>query len=158
MISHRTAETGFAIGTALFGALIAWGATEFGTGWSASGPEPGTFPFYVGCIITLASLGNIFFAIRSHRAADEPFMTRQQAMLILQFVVPMIVFVVLSLFLGLYVATAIYLFAVMIVQGRYPVWHAALVAAGLPVFLYLLLEKGFQVQLLKGPLEAVLGL
>jgi hypothetical protein len=69
----------------------------------------------------------------------------------------MICFVLLSLWLGLYVATAIYMFGVMRFQGRYPLWHSGLVAIGLPLALFFLLEKGFRVSLLKGPLEAALG-
>lgn len=155
MVSHRIVETGFALGTALFGAVIAWGATEFGTGWSASGPEPGTFPFYIGCLIVAASLGNFVMALQLPQVA---FIDAAQLRRIAGFVLPILGFVILALVLGLYVATAIYMFAVMTVQGRYPLWHAGIVAAGLPVFLFLLLEKAFQVPLLKGPLEAALGL
>ncbi len=157
MIARRTAEAAFAAATAAFGAVIAWGATEFGVGWSPSGPQPGTFPFSIGCIIAAASLANLVtaFAGREHR---EPFITRAQGGAILRFVLPMLGFVLLSLWLGLYVATAIYMFGVMVFQGRYAWWRASLVAVGLPIVLFLLLEKGFKVFLLKGPLEALLGL
>lgn len=158
MVSRRTVEVGFAAFTALFGAVISYGATEFGVGWSPSGPEPGTFPFYIGCLVALASFANLASGLRSRSFAQTVFMTREQGWRIVMFVLPIIGFVVLSLALGLYLATAIYLFAVMVWQGRYPLWHAGLVALGLPVFLFFVLEKGFQVPLLKGPLEAALGL
>lgn len=157
MVSQRTVQAGFAVMTALFGAVIARGATEFGIGWSASGPQPGTFPFYIGCLIALASGGNFILSMRGKGAGAEPFVTGEQVRRVVQFVLPIIAFVVVSLFLGLYVATAIYMFAVMKIQGRYPLWHASLVAIGLPLFLFFLLEKAFQVPLLKGPLEAALG-
>lgn len=157
MISRATAEIVFAALTALFGVVIAHGAREFGVGWSASGPEPGTFPFYIGGIIAFASLANLAVALRGHWRGAEPFMTAAQGAAVLRFTVPMVLFVIAALWLGLYVATAFYMFGVMVFQGRYPVWHAALVAIGLPVALFLLLEKGFQVSLLKGPLEAALG-
>ena len=158
MISRRTVEVIFAAFTASFGAVIAYGATEFGVGWSPSGPEPGTFPFYIGCLVALASFANLASALASPSFAQTVFMTRQQGWRILMFVLPIAGFVILALLLGLYLATAIYLFAVMFWQGRYPLWHAGLVALGLPVFLFLVLEKGFQVPLLKGPFEAALGL
>lgn len=158
MISRYHAELGLAAGTALFGAVIAWGATEFGVGWSPSGPEPGTFPFYIGCIIVAASFGNAVMAYVARTRAEAPFITREQAARIVRFVLPIIAFVPLSLALGLYVATAIYIAGVMIWQGRYPVWKALAVGVGLPLALYFLLERGFQVALLKGPLEAMLGL
>jgi Tripartite tricarboxylate transporter TctB family len=157
VISRASAEVGFAGFTAAFGAMIAWGATEFGVGWSPSGPQPGTFPFYIGCIVTLASLANLALALRKVSTGEQPFITADQGKAVLRFILPMIGFVVLSLWLGLYVATAIYMFGVMRFQGRYPLWHSGLVAIGLPLALFFLLEKGFRVSLLKGPLEAALG-
>jgi Tripartite tricarboxylate transporter TctB family len=157
MISRASAEVAFAVLTAAFGVVIAWGATEFGVGWSPSGPQPGTFPFYIGSLVALASLANLVLALRKASGETAPFITAEQGAAILRFVLPMIGFVMLSLWLGLYVATAIYMFGVMRFQGRYPWWHAGLVAVGLPVALFLLLEKGFRVSLLKGPLEAALG-
>jgi Tripartite tricarboxylate transporter TctB family len=157
MISRASAEVAFASFTAAFGAVIAWGATEFGVGWSPSGPQPGTFPFYIGSLVALASLANLALALRKATADVAPFITADQGKAVLRFVLPMVGFVMLSLWLGLYVATALYMFGVMRFQGRYPLWHAGLVAIGLPVALFLLLEKGFRVSLLKGPLEAALG-
>lgn len=157
MITRSSAEIAFAGFTGLFGAVIAYGATEFGVGWAASGPEPGTFPFYIGLLVALASLANLVKALRSRGLDAVPFMTAAQGGALARFVLPMIGFVVLSLWLGLYVASALYLFGVMRVQGRYPMWHAAAVGVGLPVALFLILEKGFKVSLLKGPLEAALG-
>lgn len=158
MISRFNAELGMAGATALFGAVIAYGATEFGVGWSPSGPQPGTFPFYIGCIITVASLGNAAFAAAARHRGDAPFVTREQGGLIARFVLPIIAFVPLALMLGLYVATAIYMTTVMIWQGKYAVWKALCIGIGLPLVLYFLLERGFQVSLLKGPFEAMLGL
>jgi len=158
MISRRSAELGMATVTAVFGGLVAYGATEFGVGWSPSGPEPGTFPFYMGCVIVLASLGNAATALAGRLRGEAPFITAGQARSIARFVLPILAFVPLALVLGLYLATALYMAGVMIWQGRYPVWHALLVSLGLPLALYLLLERGFQVNLLKGPLEAALGL
>jgi hypothetical protein len=46
----------------------------------------------------------------------------------------------------------------MIWQGRYHPLIAAVVSIGVAVFFYAVLELGFKVPLLKGPLEAALGL
>lgn len=158
MIARRQVEIGFAVVTALFGAVIAHGATEFGIGWSSSGPEPGAFPFYIGCLVAIASMVNVAKAVLSDPATSPVFLARGQIGRIVGFVLPIIGFVVLTLGLGFYVATALYMLFVMRAQGGYPAWHAALVALGMPLVLYVLLEKGFQVSLLKGPLEAAMGL
>lgn len=157
MITRKAAEIGMAAMTALFGAVIAVGAREFGVGWSPSGPEPGTFPFYIGLIIAGASLANIAFAI-ARPGAGETFLARGHVKDILRFVGPMVAFVILTLLLGLYVATALYIAFAMVVQGGYGWAKAAAVAIGLPVALFFIMEKAFQVPLLKGPLEALIGL
>jgi len=58
MITRRSAEVGMATLTALFGLATMIGAAEYGIGWSPSGPQPGTFPFAIGLLIALASIGN----------------------------------------------------------------------------------------------------
>jgi hypothetical protein len=70
------------------------------------------------------------------------------------FLLPLIGFVVLSVTLGMYVATILYLVFTMRFQGGYG-WLASLATAiGTAAFFYLALEKFFQIGLLKGPLEA----
>ena len=62
------------------------------------------------------------------------------------------------MWLGLYVATALYLGAVMYVQGGYRLVTSAAVAIATSAFFYVVLETWFRVPLLKGPLEAALGI
>ena len=69
-----------------------------------------------------------------------------------------ILFVAASVWLGFYVATVLYLAGVMRVQGRYRWWMALAVAVGSAAFFYVVLEAWFKVPLLKGPLEAALGI
>lgn len=161
MIGRRTAELAMAGGTALFGAVTMLGASEYGIGWSRSGPQPGTFPFYIGLLVMTASIGNALMAVVQRTAAGEPpaaFVTREQLTRAAGFALPMAGFVIVSLFLGLYVGTALYMFGTLVFQNRYKVSTATLIALGLPVFFYLLIEKTFRVSMLKGPLEAALGL
>jgi len=141
----------------MLGAAIVIGAREYGTGWTASGPQPGTFPFCVGILVVVASVGNLVAAWRKRRAGAR-FIDATRARRIAAFALPMLAFVALALTLGFYVATAVYLAAVMRFQGGYR-WLAAIaVAAGTSAFFFVLLEVWFKVPLLKGPLEAVLRL
>ena len=159
MISRRAAEIATALVTGAFGIVTAIGATEFGTGWSTSGPEPGAFPFYVGLMIALASAGNLLTALLANNVRlGRDFVSGEQLWLVLGFALPMAAFVVSSLFLGLYVGTALYMFGTLYFQSGYSAWRSSLIAIGLPVFFYLVIERGFQVSMLKGPLEAALGL
>ena len=154
-VSRFAAETATALVTLTLGAAIVVGAREYGTGWTASGPQPGTFPFCVGIIVVAASIGNLVAAWRKRRAGAL-FIDATQARRIAAFALPMLAFVALALTLGFYVATAIYLAAVMRFQGGYR-WLAAIaVAVGTSAFVYLLLELWFKVPLQKGPLEVLL--
>jgi uncharacterized membrane protein YraQ (UPF0718 family) len=74
------------------------------------------------------------------------------------FFLPMLAFVVVARLLGLYVATALYLAFVMWVQGKYRLVISVASGIAAAVIFYFVLEVAFQVPLLKGPLEAALGL
>ena len=158
MISRFSAEVATACLTAAFGLVVVVGALEFGIGWSTSGPQPGAFPFYIGLIIIFASAMNIAHPLINRQSAQSVFVSRVQLGRIASFVGPLIAFMVLSVTLGLYVATALYLFGVMWLQGGYRFVTAIAVGICVAVFFYLVLDVGFKVSLLKGPLEAALGL
>jgi len=142
----------------VFGLTVTLGALEFGIGWSPSGPEPGAFPFYIGLLITAAGLGIIIQTLVQKRSSAEAFLTAEQLRAVASFTLPIIGLVVVSLWLGLYVGMALYLFFTMTVQGGYRIHTAALVGIGMAVFMYVVLEIGFKTPLLKGPLENALGL
>lgn len=156
------AELIAAAALASLGAVVVVGAREFGTGWSSSGPEPGAFPYYMGIVIVLASLFNAgraaVPALRPTAWSGATFLTATQARIVAGFVAPMLGFVIVSLLLGLYVGMALYLFGTLVVQHRYALWKALAIALGAPAFTYLLIERAFQVGMLKGPIEAALGL
>jgi hypothetical protein len=155
-VTRFAAEVVTALVTLALGVAIVAGAREYGTGWSAGGPEPGTFPFYVGILVAAASAGNLLIAWRRRRAG-RPFATARQLRRIAAFGAPIVGFVVLVLMLGFYVATAIYLALVMRVQGRFRWLTCIAVAIGTSAFFFAVLEAWFKVPLLKGPLEAFLG-
>ena len=161
MITRRTAEAGMATLTTLLGLTTMLGASEYGIGWSPSGPQPGAFPFYMGLMITLASVGNALVALfqgTAQEAGRASFISRKQLKLVAGFALPMIGFVVASLLLGLYAGTALYMFGTLVFQNGYSRTRASIIALGLPVFFYFLIERTFKVGMLKGPLEAALGL
>ena len=159
MIARWTAELGMALLTGLFGLVTVIGAIEYGIGWSSSGPEPGAFPFYIGLMITFASVGNLVSALMTHRRAEgKPFLTAAQLRLVAGFTLPIVGFVVVSLLLGLYVGMALYMFGTLVFQNNYSMVKASIISLSLPVATYFLIERAFKVGMLKGPLEAALGL
>lgn len=156
-VTRFAAEVVTALVTLGLGAAVVLGAREYGTGWNEGGPQPGTFPFYVGLLVVAASAGNLFVALRK-RQHGVVFVSAEQARRIAAFGLPLLGFVALSLTLGFYVATAIYLAGVMRIQGKYRIASCLAVGVGTSVFFFLVLEAWFKVPLLKGPLEAFLGL
>lgn len=158
MISRYTAELGTAAATFAAGLVVVIGATEFGIGWDVSGPQPGAFPFYMGLLVAAASLGIILQTAITRAGRRVVALDRTQAIRVATFFLPMVLFVIGAVVLGLYVATALYLFLVMWLQGGYRPWLGALTGLGVAAFFYLVLEVWFQVPLLKGPLETALGI
>lgn len=162
MVTRFHAEIATALATLGFGLVILVGAREFGVGWDSSGPQPGAFPFYLGLLIALASAVTIAGTVGRRLAGSatlaEVFLDAEQGRRVASFFLPLLGFVVLSVFVGMYVAMLVYLVFAMRVQGRYG-WLASLATAfGTAAFFYLTLEKFFQIGLLKGPVEALIGL
>ena len=156
-MSRVTAEYIAALATLALGLTIVFGARQYGTGWSESGPEAGAFPFYCGLLVVVASAGNLIAAWRKRHVALE-FLNAVQLRRIAAFGVPLLLFVLAAVFLGFYVATTLYLGAVMRLQGGYRWLTTLAVAIGTSIFFFVLLEIWFKVPLIKGPLEAAFGL
>jgi hypothetical protein len=158
MLTRNAAEIGTALATGAMGVTAMVGAVEFGIGWGGSGPGAGAFPFYMGALVTGASVANLAKALIGHRDLQEVFFDREQALRVAAFFGPIVLFVIGALILGIYAATALYLTLTMWLQGGYRLPLAALTGVAAAVFFYVVLEFFFQVPLLKGPLEAALGL
>jgi hypothetical protein len=162
MITRFWAEIATAAATALFGFGIVRGALEFGIGWDSSGPQPGAFPFYTGMLVTLASVATVGLTIVRRVAGSaqlqEHFLDGERARRVASFVLPLFAFVVLSMTVGMYAATILYLVFAMRFQGHYGWLPTLATALGAAAFFYLALEKFFQIGLLKGPIEPLLGL
>ena len=79
-------------------------------------------------------------------------------MTILSVLVPTAVYVAAIVWLGLYLASTIYIAYFMRRLGRYSWLKTGAVAIGVSVVFFLVFETWFKVSLPKGPLEAALGL
>ena len=71
--------------------------------------------------------------------------------------VPAVIFVFAAAYIGIYVASAIYIAAFMVFVGHFPWWKALTVSVGVALVSFLMFEVWFLVPLPKGPLEAALG-
>ncbi len=158
MVSRWQAELFAAAVTAGLGLTVMIGSLEYGVAWKTAGPQAGTFPFLMGLLVLLGSAGNAVQATLARRDLAMPVIDREQAWRVLSFVGPIVLFVAGALWLGLYVSGALYLTLVMWLQGGYRPLVSLATGIAASVVFYLVLERAFQVPLLKGPLEAALGL
>jgi hypothetical protein len=162
MITRFWAETATALATLLFGLIIVYGALEFGIGWDSSGPQPGAFPFYTGSIVALASIGTLVVTMvqrmRGSAVVSEIFLDRERMRRVVSFFLPLVAFVVISHLVGMYVATITYLVYAMHFQGGYRWLVSIATAIGTAIIFYVVFERFFQIGLMKGPVEQMLGL
>ena len=158
LVSRTTMEIATALATLAAGAAVMWGAFEHDIGWGDSGPASGYFPFRIGILIVLGSLANLIIGARKRGANDAPFFTTAQLRSVLSFGLPIVGFVAAAVFLGLYVATILYLVFVMTFQGGYRFVFSLALAVAVAVAMRLIFPIWFKVPLLTGPLEALIGL
>ena len=157
-LSRKTMEIVTALLTAGAGLAICYGSWKSGIGWSETGPESGYFPFYVGTLVIIGSMATLVRTLFFYRNEGEVFLDLERAKPVLGFLLPLIAFIIVALLLGLYVGTALYIFASMKWQGGYRWWLSAAAGLLVMVLFYLVFEIGFQVPLLKGPIENWLGI
>jgi putative tricarboxylic transport membrane protein len=167
LLSNRTADVFVALLLLGVCAIVIYDSTRIGFGWrEGEGPAPGYFPFYIAAVLGVASIVNLFGALRGH-GKGEIFVALRPFGRVLAVLVPSVVYVALIggvaigpidvPGLGIYVASAIFIFAFMLVVGRENPLKAVAVSVLVPVALFLMFEKWFLVPLPKGPLEAWLG-
>lgn len=150
-VSRRTGEFATSAVTGLLGVLVCYGALENGISWDSSGPQPGFFPFYVGCLIVLGSAATGVQALLHRAGKQPPFLDAARGRAAALFLVPIIAFAALSAWLGLYIGMAFYVLYAMRVPGRLKLTTSAAIAATVVAVNFVVFEKLFMVPLLKGP-------
>jgi hypothetical protein len=135
------------------GAVVVVQARALGAGWTSDGPGSGYFPFYIGLILCIASAGILYQALVSKKRDTRAFVDREQFVRVLSVFVPAIVYVLAIVFLGIYVASAIYIAVFMIVLGKYAPWKAVLIGVLVTAAFFAMFEVWFKVPLYKGSLD-----
>ncbi len=156
--STRTLDLAVAALIFLLGALVIYDSWRLGARWAEDGPQTGYFPFYVGLLICGSSIATFVRGLYDAKAARRPFVTVGQLRMVLFMLVPTVVYVALIRYLGLYVASTLFIALFMVWLGKYGWFKTALVSVGVSVVSFLLFEVWFRVPLPKGPLETLLGL
>ena len=137
----------------VFGAVVVVEARRLGATWTTDGPGAGYFPFYIGLIVCISALGVTYQARAVKTRDDGTFVDREQLGRVMQVLLPALVFVLAIGFLGMYLASAIYIALFMIVLGKYPVTKSVIVALAVSALFFMMFEVWFKVPLYKGTLE-----
>jgi len=156
--SQKTAEIVVAAVFMLLGAIVIFDSVRLGIGWGEDGPEAGYFPFYVALIICVSSLINLARALTVRPEKHKTFVEIGQLKLVLAVLVPTAIYTALIGWLGIYVASILFVGFFMRWLGKYPWWNVLAVSVGNSVVFFLIFEIWFSIPLPKGPIEALLGL
>jgi putative tricarboxylic transport membrane protein len=157
-IKTRTMEIAVAVFILLCGAIVIFDSVRLGAKWGEDGPQAGYFPFYIGVILCIASVINLFAALAAARRDDSEFVEVSKLKLVFSVLFPTAVYTALIGPLGLYLASTLFIAFFMRWLGKYPWWLVAVVSIGNSVVFFLVFEVWFKIPLPKGPLEAALGL
>jgi hypothetical protein len=150
---NNTVDAVVAVLLFVLGAVVVVEARRLGAGWTTDGPGAGYFPFYIGLLICIASVGILYQALFSTSRDTDAFVDRVQLRRVLSVLVPAAVYVLAIMFLGIYVASAIYIALFMIVLGKYAPVKSVLLAIIVNAVFFVMFEVWFKVPLFKGTLE-----
>ena len=154
--SHKVVEASVTALIGLFGVVVIIGSIKAGINWGAEGPRAGFFPFYIGLLILLSTAINLLNLFREEK--DGLFAEWGQLRQVLSVVIPTAIYVAAIPFIGLYIASILFIAYFMRRLGKYNWLIIAAIAIGMPLVTYIVFEKWFLVPLPKGPLEDWLGL
>ena len=152
---HRTGvptyivEVVVALLVVLLGAIVIQGSWKLGSGWTTDGPGAGYFPFYIGVILCIAGAGIVFQAFGKNKNT-EIFVDSEQLKRVLSMLLPALFYVLAVQFIGLYVASALYIALFMIILGKYSPVKSIVTALLVVVLFFMMFEVWFKVPLFKG--------
>lgn len=157
-LSSRTAiEVLVACAIFLGGATMMFDSHRIGAGWADGTLEPGYFPLRIGAIICLASLAIVVRALFLERKAGAVFTHWSQLRLVLAVLVPTLVYLGAMVWLGTYLASALFIALFMRVSKASGYLKIAITSLSIAAVLFVMFEILFLVPLPKGPVEALLG-
>ena len=159
VVSNRTMNIAAALALMLVASIVMIASYRLGAGWAPDiGPDSGYFPFYVALFMFVSSTVTLVQHVIAARADGRgSFIARSELKMVLQVLIPMFFFVVLSIYIGIYISMMLFIGFFMIWLGKYPVIKTIPVVLAVPVVLFLVFEVWFLVPLPKGPIEAWLG-
>lgn len=156
-LTHAAADALTAFVIFLVGVVMMIDNHRIGAGWAPDGPESGYFPFRIGVILCIAGVVVLLRSLFGKERKREIFVQRKKFKLVLLVLLPTLLYVFAIEFIGIYVASALFVGAFMRVMDKYGWAKTLLISIGTSLVLFWLFEMQFLVPLPKGPLEALFG-
>ena len=152
-ISMRATELVVAALLFMAGAVVVYDSYRLGSKWGSDGPQSGYFPFYIGLLICISSVINFAQALMARRMDPEIFVAWGPFKLVLTVLIPAAVYVLGVKYIGIYLASAIYIAIFMAWLGKYSWLRSIAVGVAVNVSFFLMFEVWFKVPLYKGDLD-----
>lgn len=128
----------------LIGAVLFNESLRLGHGWGATGPRSGFFPFVMTVMMVTGTVVTLLIAWR--QPDERPFFEVSQEIVDLVKVgVPIIVSVAILRYAGIYITAGLYIGFFMVWYGRMAWYSGLLGAIILPVVLWVVLTRGFNI-------------
>jgi hypothetical protein len=156
-LTYQAAEAIVAVAIFLIGVVMMMDSHRIGMGWASDGPQAGYFPFRTGAIICISSVVVFLRAFFGKTRNHELFVSWDRFKQVLCVLIPTVFYVLVTQFIGIYVASALFIGGFMRAMARFSWLKVILVSIGICVALYWMFEIQFMVPLPKGPLESLLG-
>jgi hypothetical protein len=158
LVSYRTTDIAVALLFLVVSAIVITDSVRLGFNWRPNeGPAPGYFPFYIAVVMALSSIVNLIRAVIPSEEGAGVMTTRPGFMRMMAIFIPAVFYVFATSYIGIYVASAIYIAGFMLFFGKFPVWKSLAVSLSIALVSFLMFEVWFLVPLPKGPLEDALG-
>lgn len=131
-------------------AVVIADSVRIGFGWEKWGPQAGFLPFWVAIVMVFCG-GVIFIQGLFMKVQGSFFMSRPAMWAMTWVFLTTSLFVLMILYLGIYIATAVFAALFSAWLGRYP-WYVVLAFAIItPIVVFYGMEKGLMIPLPKSP-------
>jgi len=157
-VATNLIEAGVALILLIIGLVVIFESRKLGAGWTSDGPGAGYFPFFIGVIIAISGAGILYQSLLGKSKNTAVFVDAEQFKRVMSVLLPATVYVLAVSFLGLYVASAIYIALFMIILGKYSWVKSVIAALAVNTLFFFMFEVWFKVPLFKGTLDPLRAL
>jgi Tripartite tricarboxylate transporter TctB family len=153
VVNNNTMDAVVAAILFLIGAVVVAEARRLGSSWGTDGPGAGYFPFYIGLILCISAVGIFYQSIFSKNKDTETFVNRLQLSRVWSVLWPAALYIAAIQFLGIYIASAVYIALFMVILGKYSPIKSGLLGIVIAAVFFMMFEVWFKVPLFKGSLN-----